>query len=52
MRNLKYYFAVFSIFIMISCGENAEKKSEEKSKEEKQTENEDEVSEKKVIKFF
>jgi len=52
MRNLKYYFAVFSIFIMISCGENAEKKSEEKSKEETQTETEAEVSEKNVILFF
>lgn len=52
MRNLKYYFAVFSIFIMISCGENAEKKSEEKSKEETQTETEAQVSEKNVILFF
>jgi len=52
MRNLKYYFAIFSIFIMISCGENAEKKSEEKSKEETQTETEAEVSEKNVILFF
>ncbi len=52
MRNLKYYFAVFSIFIMISCGQNAEKKSEEKSKEETQTEAEAEVSEKNVILFF
>lgn len=52
MRNLKYYFAAFSIFIMISCGENAEKKSQEKSKEETQTETEAEVSEKNVILFF
>ncbi|WP_037315083.1 arylesterase [Salegentibacter sp. Hel_I_6] len=52
MRNLKYYFAIFSIFIMISCGENAEKKSEEKSKEETQTETKSEVSEKNVILFF
>ncbi len=52
MRNLKYYFTIFSIFIMISCGENAEKKAEEKSKEETQTETEAEVSEKNVILFF
>ncbi|MGW1456640.1 arylesterase [Salegentibacter agarivorans] len=52
MRNLKYYFAVFSIFIMISCGENAEKKSEDKSKEETETEAKAEVSEKNVILFF
>lgn len=52
MRNLKYYFAVFSIFIIISCGENSEKKADEKSKEETQTETEAEVSEKNVILFF
>ncbi|PRX44373.1 arylesterase [Salegentibacter salegens] len=52
MRNLKYYFAIFSIFIMISCGENAEKKVEEKSKEETQIETEAKVSEKNVILFF
>lgn len=50
MRNLKCYFAIFSIFIMFSCGENAEKKAEEKSKEETQTETE--ISEKNVILFF
>ena len=52
MRNLVRYCVIFSVFIMFSCGENAEKKSEKISIEEAQNENETQESEKDVILFF
>jgi len=52
MRNLIRYCAILSIFLMFSCGENAEKKSEETPAEETETKTEAEVSEKNVILFF
>ena len=52
MRNLVRYCVIFSVFIMFSCGENAEKKSEKNNTEEAQTETETQESEKDVILFF
>ncbi|WP_232764112.1 arylesterase [Salegentibacter salinarum] len=43
---------ILSIFMIFSCGENAEKKSEETTAEETETKKETEVSEKNVILFF
>ena len=52
MRNLVRYCVIFSVFIMFSCGENSEKKSEKNNTEEAQTETEIQESEKDVILFF
>ncbi|PKD18300.1 GDSL family lipase [Salegentibacter salinarum] len=52
MRNLMRYCMILSIFMIFSCGENAEKKSEETTAEETETKKETEVSEKNVILFF
>ena len=52
MRNLVRYCVIFSVFIMFSCGQNSEKKSEKNNTEEAQTETETQKSEKDVILFF
>ncbi len=52
MRNLIRYSSILLMFLMFSCGENAEKKSEKNSTEEAQTETETQESEKDVILFF
>ena len=52
MRNLIRYSSILLMFLMFSCGENTEKKSEKNSIEEAQTETETQESEKDVILFF
>lgn len=52
MRNLMRYCTILSIFMIFSCGENAEKKSEEISIEETEAQPETKGSEKNVILFF
>lgn len=52
MRNLIRYSPILLMFLMFSCGENTEKKSEKNSIEEVQTETETQDSEKDVILFF
>ena len=52
MRNLIRYSSILLMFLMFSCGENSEKKSEKNSTEEAQTETETQESEKDVILFF
>ena len=52
MRNLIRYSSILLMFLMFSCGENTEKKSEKNSIEEVQTETETQDSEKDVILFF
>ena len=52
MRNLIRYSSILLMFLMFSCGENTEKKSEKNSTEEAQTETETQESEKDVILFF
>ena len=52
MRNLIRYSSILLMFLMFSCGENSEKKSEKNNTEEAQTETETQDSEKGVILFF
>ena len=52
MRNLIRYSSILLMFLMFSCGENTEKKSEKNNTEEAQTETEIQESEKDVILFF
>lgn len=52
MRNLIRYSSILLMFLMFSCGENSEKKSEKNNTEEAQTETEIQESEKDVILFF
>ncbi|KRG28981.1 arylesterase [Salegentibacter mishustinae] len=52
MRNLIRYSSILLMFLMFSCGENTEKKSEKNNTEEAQTETETQDSEKDVILFF
>ncbi|MFO7744410.1 MAG: arylesterase [Psychroflexus sp.] len=52
MRNLRHYCTTLLLFILLSCGEKTDKKSEETSTEEVKTETESKKSEEDVILFF